>query len=184
MKMNDVLKTIATRYSCRDFTGDKVEQEKLEAIALAALQAPSAMNRQPWKVIVIKDKSLLDEMDASVMDMLSKQEDKTIYDRMMSRGGKLFYNAPCMFVIAKQEGKDLDCGIVTENIALASSSMGLGNCICGMFRMVFETEKAEYYKEMIIPGGYELGMSVLVGYSANNEGTPHPADTSKITYIG
>ena len=182
--MNEVLKTIATRYSCRGFTGDKVEQEKLEAIALAAVQAPSAVNKQPWKIIVIKDKGLLDEMDASVMDMLSKQEDKTIYDRMMSRGGKLFYNAPCMFVIAKLAGKDLDCGIVTENIALAASSLGLGNCICGMFRMVFETEKADSYKEMIIPGGYELGMSVLVGYPTDCEGTPHSADSSKITYIG
>ena len=53
-----------------------------------------------------------------------------------------------------------------------------------MFRMVFETEKADHFNEKIIPEGYELGMSVLVGYPTNSEGTPHIADTTKITYIG
>lgn len=182
--MNEVLKTIATRYSCRSFTGERVESEKIGAIALAAVQAPSAMNRQPWEILVIQDKALIEEMDNEVMKMLSEKEDKTIYDRMMSRGGKLFYNAPCMFVIAKKEGMDLDCGIVTENIALAASSLGLGNCICGLMRMVFETSKSDYFKERIIPEGYELGMTVLVGYPTNPEGTPHTPDTSKIKYIG
>ena len=35
--MNSTLRTIATRYSCRSYTGEPVEQEKLEAIALAAV---------------------------------------------------------------------------------------------------------------------------------------------------
>ena len=181
--MNETLKTIANRYSCRSFTGEAVKREELEAIALAAVQAPSAMNRQPWEIIVIQDKSLLDEMDAASMEQLSKQEDKSTYERMMSRGGRLFYNAPCMFVIAKKAGTDLDCGIVAENIALAATSLGLGNVICGMARILFTTEKGEEYREKIIPEGYEFGMAVLVGYATNKEGTPHEADITKIKYI-
>lgn len=127
---------------------------------------------------------MLDEMDAAAMDMLSKEEDKSTYNRFMDRGGKLFYNAPCMFLIAKKAGADLDCGIVTENIALAATSLGLGNVICGMAAMAFTTEKGEMFKEKIIPEGYEFGMSVLVGYATNKEGTPHKADSSKIKYIG
>lgn len=68
--MNETLRTIKNRYSCRNYTGEPVEQEKLEAIALAGIQAPSAMNYQPWKIIVIKDKTLIDEMDAATMEML------------------------------------------------------------------------------------------------------------------
>ena len=182
--MNEVLKSISTRYSCRSFTDQPVEQEKLEAIALSAVQAPSAMNKQPWKIIVIKDKSLLTEMDQAVMNKLAQNEDKTFYERMMSRGGKVLYNAPVMFVVAKKAGADLDTGIVTENIALAAHSLGLGNVICGMAREIFLTDKGDYFKEKIIPEGYELGMTVLVGYPTNPEGTPHPADTTKISYIG
>lgn len=180
--MNEVLQTIQKRYSCRSFEDRGVEQEKLEAIALAAVQAPSAMNQQPWEIIVIKNKDLIDEMDRAVMEMLSKQEDKAMYERILSRGGKLFYNAPSMFIVAKRDNKDLDCGIVTENIALAATSLGLGNVICGMMRLVFQTSKSEYYKEKLFPNGYEFGMSVLVGY-ASGEGTPHQIDTSKIKYI-
>ena len=116
------------------------------------------MNMQPWEIIVIQDKTLIDEMDASIMDMLSKQEDKTLYDRMMERGGRIFYNAPCMFLVVKKPGMDLDCGIVTENISLAATSLGLGNVICGMARLSFMTEKGEDFKEQLIPEGYEFGM--------------------------
>lgn len=182
--MNETLKTIRNRYSCRSFTGEAIAQEEIEAIALAGVQAPSAMNEQPWEIIVIKDKDLIDEMDVATMEMLSKQEDKSIYTRIMLRGGKIFYNAPCMYVVVKKEGTDLDCGIVTENIALAASSLGLGNVICGLARLAFTTEKGETFKEKIIPEGYEFGMSILVGYAANSKGTPHEVDLSKIKYIG
>lgn len=182
--MNETLKTIKNRYSCRNFTGEALTKEDMEAIALAAVQAPSGMNNQPWKVIVVHNKGLIEEMDAAVMDMLSKQEDKFFYNRMMGRGGKLFYNAPCMFVIAKKPGTDLDCGIVSENIALAATSLGLGNVICGLARMVFDVEKGNEYKEKLIPKGYEFGMSVLVGYATDSEGTPHEPDMEKISYIG
>lgn len=181
--MNETLKTIQNRYSCRNYTGEPIEQEKLEAIALAGVQSPSAMNKQPWKIIVIKDKAFIDEMDAATMDMLSKKEEREVYKRIMVRGGKIFYNAPCMIVIAKVPETDMDCGIVSENIALAASSLGLGNVICGLAGLPYETEKGEIFKEKIIPEGYEFGVAVLVGYAAKEEGTPHQVDMSKIKYI-
>ena len=182
--MNQTLQTIATRYSCRNYTGVPIETEKIQNIALAAIQAPSAMNLQPWEIIVVKDKALIEDMDATTMDMLSKMEDTSTYERIMGRGGKLFYNAPCMFIVVKKPDTDLDCGIVTENIALAASSLGLGNVICGLAKLVFATEKGEEYKAKLIPEGYEFGMSVLVGYPTTVDGTPHEPDMSKIKYIG
>ncbi len=182
--MNETLKTIATRYSCRSYTGMPIENKKIEAIALAAVQSPSAMNQQPWQIIVVRDRELLEDMDATTMEMLSHQEDKSIYERIMARGGKLFYNAPCMFIIAKKPATDLDCGIVAENIALSSSSLGLGNVICGLAKFVFLTDKCEEYKAKLIPEGYEFGMAVLVGYPTDAEGKPHDADMEKIKYIG
>lgn len=181
--MNETLKTIGTRYSCRSFTGEAIGQDEMEAIALAAVQSPSAMNLQPWEIIVIRDKALIDEMDAASMEWLSKQDDKSTYARFMDRGGKLFYNAPCMYVVVKRPGADFDCGIVSENIALAASSLGLGNVICGMAGIAFETEKGAEFKKKIIPEGYEFGIAVLVGHAAC-EGTPHEPDMAKIHYIG
>lgn len=181
--MNEILKTIAKRYSCRGFDGKPVEKEKLDAIALAAVQAPSAMNLQPWEVVVITDKALIEEMDAEGMRILSEQEDKSGYQRFMDRGGKLYYNAPCMFLILQKEGGELDCGIVTENISLAAASLGLGNCICGMASFPFIGPKGEYFREKIgFPEGYDFAMSILVGYGTMTK-KPHEVDMAKIRFI-
>ena len=104
--MNETLKTIARRYSCRAYDGKPVEKSKLEAIALAAVQSPSGMNRQPWEIVVVTDKAFIDEMDGDGMKILSEAEDRSTYERFMSRGGKLYYNAPCMILILKKSGTD------------------------------------------------------------------------------
>jgi nitroreductase len=175
--MNEVLNTIANRYSCRSFTNQAVENDKVEAIALAALQAPSAVNKQPWQIIVIKDKALIEEMDAYGMTQL----DEASYQRIMGRGGKLFYNAPLMLVIAKNGNKDLDCGIVTQNVTLAATSLGLGNVVCALAGFAFNNDS---YKKRIIPEGYEFAISVLIGYPTHPNGKAHEVDLNKITYIG
>jgi nitroreductase len=181
--MNETLCTIAQRYSCRAYDGRLPEKEKLEALALAAVQSPSGMNRQPWQVIVITNKSLIDEMDAEGMRILSEAEDKSTYQRFMSRGGTLYYNAPCMFLILKQPNTDLDTGIVSENIALGATSLGLGSVICGMAAIPFNGGKGSIFKEQVgFPDGWEFGIAVLVGY-ATTVGTPHEPDTSKIKFL-
>jgi len=180
--MNQTLKVIANRYSCRAYDGVLPSREQLEAIALAAVQSPSGMNRQPWKIVVITDKSFIEEMDAEGMHIMSEMEDKSMYERMMSRGGTMYYNAPCMFFILKKSGADLDCGIVSENIALAASSLDLGNCICGLARIPLSGEKGEAFNKKIgIEGEWEFGMAVLVGH-AKEVGTPHEPDMSKIHF--
>ncbi|MCL2703402.1 MAG: nitroreductase family protein [Defluviitaleaceae bacterium] len=181
--MNETLRVIAERYSCRAFEGSLPEKEKLDAIALAAVQSPSGMNRQPWQIVVITDKAFIEEMDKDAMQILSEHEDKSMYERFMGRGGTMFYNAPCIFLILMQSNTGLDCGIVSENIALAASALGLGNCICGMLRIPLNGARGEEFKQKIgFPEGWEFGMSVLVGY-AGKPGTPHEPDMSKIRYI-
>lgn len=181
--MNEVLKAIKERYSCRDFTDATPSDEMLNAIADATLQSPSGMNQQPWKILIIKNKELLNDMDKEGMYILSKMEDKSAYDRMMTRGGSLFYNSPCMYLILKKPGTDLDCGIVAQTIALAATSLGLGNVICGMARLSFTgSRQAEFNMRLNIPEGYEFGMSVLIG-TAKTKGTPHEPDKSKVTII-
>jgi nitroreductase len=181
--MNETLKVIAQRYSCRAYDGSLPEREKLEAIAMAAVQSPSAINRQLWQIIVITNKSFIEEIDTEGMRMLAEAEDKSAYERYMGRGGKLFYNAPCMFLILQKPGTDIDTGIVSENIALAATSLGLGSVICGMASIPFRGPKGDSFK--LRAGwldGWEFGMSVLVG-NAVGSGTPHKPDASKIRFV-
>ncbi|MCL2415893.1 MAG: nitroreductase [Defluviitaleaceae bacterium] len=185
--MNEILKNIAARYSCRAYDGRPVEKEKLDAIATAALQSPSAMNLQPWEIVIITDKSMIDTMDASTMQELEAREDKSMYERIMSRGGKIFYNAPCMFVVIKKpigNHATLDCGIVSQNIALAASSLGLGNVICAMANIPLMGTRGEEFKQKIgITQDLEFGMAVLVGYEAQTGGKSHEIDSSKVRFV-
>lgn len=187
--MNETLKVIEERFSCRSFTDRVPQDEDLAAITQAAIQAPSGMNRQYWHVIVLKDKSIIDEMEDEGMKILSGMEDASMYQRIMERGGKLFYNAPCMIVIAIKEafpkGAELiDCGILAQNIVLAATSLDLASLHCGFVGLAFAGSRADDFKSRLkFPSDYECGMGVLLGYAADIA-FPHAPDPEKITVIG
>lgn len=185
----DTIETIRTRYSCRAFSAKMPSDADLQVIATAAVASPSGMNRQLWRIIVVKNKELLADLETEGMKNLAALPDRSAYDRIMSRGGKLYYNAPCMIVVPIENtepgGADLfDCGIVSENIALAATSLGIDNLICGLAAFSFAGEKgAEFKRRLGFPDGYEIGIAVLLGYAANPGGAPHEPDLGKITVI-
>ena len=183
--MNATLKTIAERYSCRNFSDAPLTGEQIKALVEAALAAPSAMNRQPWHIIVITDKDLIDEMDREGMSILAAAEDKSGYERIKSRGGKVFYNAPCMFLVASDGSQyaSIDCGIVSQNVSLAAHSLGLASVICGMARIPLGGSRGEEFKKRLqFPNGYQFGIAILLG-SAKSGKEPHELDMNKVTYI-
>ncbi len=184
--MNETLKVIANRYSCRDYKEELPSDEILQAIAEAAVQAPSGMNRQAWRVIVVKNKKLIQDLEAEGLSYLASLEDKSTYQRIMERGGRLFYGAPCMIVVAidAKEPALIDCGILCQNIALAATSLGVANVICGLTGTAFASglRTEEFSKRLGFPEGYEFGCSVLLGYAKTTK-APHDSDNNKIMYI-
>lgn len=188
MSLNTI-EAIKTRYSCRAFSDKMPTDEQLQIIAEAAVASPSGMNRQLWRVIVVKNKGLLADLEAEGMKNLSAMPDKSMYERIMSRGGKLYYDAPCMIVvpIAKAEpaGAELfDCGIVSQNIALAATSLGVDNLICGLAAFSFVGEKGTEFKQRLgFPEGYEIGIAVLLGHASEPGGKPHEPDLKKISTV-
>jgi nitroreductase len=183
--MNETLKTIMDRYSCRDFADTPLTDEQVKAIAEAAAASPSALNRQPWHIIMVTDKALIDELDADGMGIMAVAEDKSAYERFMSRGGKLFYNAPCM-VMAASDGSEwaaMDCGILSQNVTLAAHSLDLGSVICGMARIPLAGPRGDEWKQRLcFPDGYGFGIAVLVG-TAKSGKAPHELDMRKVTFV-
>ena len=185
----DTLESIRTRYSCRAFSGKMPSDEHLNQIAQAAVASPSGMNRQFWRVIVVKNQELIADLESEGLKIMAAFPDKALYERIMSRGGKIFYNAPCMMVIpiavADPAGAEqFDCGIVSENIALAATSLGMDSLICGLTSFAFAGEKgATFKKQLGFPEGYDIGIAVLLGYAQTPGGKPHEPDLSKISWI-
>ena len=182
--MSTVINAIMERYSCRDFTGEALSHEDAAILADAALAAPSAMNQQPWHIIVVTDKTLIDEMDKDAMTQIA-QQNPDWHARIQERGGKVFYNAPCLVVIAKNDSAmaTLDCGIVSQNITLAAHGLGLGSVICAMARMLLDGANSDTWRRRLqIPDGYNFGMAVCVGKVASGK-PPHELDRGKVTFI-
>ena len=60
--MNETLKVLESRRSCRKFKPDMVEKEKLEAIIKAGTYAASGMGKQSPIIVAVTDKNLLAEL--------------------------------------------------------------------------------------------------------------------------
>jgi len=182
--MNEVLKCIEERYSCRDYMDTPLTSEQVEMIARAAIQAPSANNQQKWHITMVTNRDLIEEMDKEALAVMQGMEDQALYQRIVGRGGKVFYDVPCIaFISVEIDSGHLDCGIVVENMALAATSLGLGNCICGLAGFSFKGDKAQGFKEKLqFPAGYEFGMALLLG-TAKESKMAHEPDNSKISII-
>lgn len=190
--MNETLNIIKNRSTTRSYNNQEIEIEKLKLIAKAGLQAPSAMNFQPWQIILITNQDLISRIEENGLENLkNNQETSATYERIMSRGGKLLYNAKAIIIVASEKQTELeqaarvslDSGIVVQNMALAATSLNLGNCICKMIQFGFEGVKGgEILKELNIKPGFEFKISLLVG-EADNFPEPHSEDLEKLTVI-
>ena len=116
-----VLQNIANRKSVRSYTSEPVSDADIETMLRAAMAAPSAMNRQPWEFIVIKDRDTLDALAA-----------KLKYAKMLEK-------APLAIVVCAETMITLrdgsvvenmfwehDASAATENLLLAAEAIGLG----------------------------------------------------------
>jgi len=55
----DLKQAIYGRRAVRDYTTEPLDEETIRHLIEAAIQAPSAVNQQPWSFCVVRDKALL-----------------------------------------------------------------------------------------------------------------------------
>jgi nitroreductase len=150
----DYFELIKNRYSVRSYKSDIVEQEKVNKILEAANLAPTAANRQAFKIVVISTKGKEEEL-------------KKIYAR------DFFVQAPLVIGIfskpekswVRVDGKnysDVDAAIVMDHIILAAAAQGLGTCWVG----AFNPEEACAFAGL--EEGYEPVAFTPIGYAENS----------------
>ncbi len=149
----DVLQAIFTRRSIRRFTEQEVEQEKIENLLRAGMQAPSAHNKQPWHFVLLNDRRLLNEI-----------ADFHPYAKML-------YQAPLAIAVCgdlELENNDrylaLNGAAATENILLAAHGQGLGAVWIAVYPREERIKKVKLLLELplhIIPISL-----VAIGYPA------------------
>jgi nitroreductase len=58
----DLNVAITGRRAVREYTAQAVDEKSIRALINAAIQAPSAVNQQPWTFTVVRDQSVLDRI--------------------------------------------------------------------------------------------------------------------------
>lgn len=171
--MNQVIEAIKRRRSIRAYEAKPVPRELLETIIEAGNEAPSAMNSQPWRFVVIQDnaakRTLLGAAlpQAKKVTEMVKDVDPERYEQIKKRYAELpdpvYYSAPAViFVIGNGRYKDHSCPLACENMMLAAHSLGLGTCWVGFGAMV--TEDEEVRKLLDLKEGDSIFGPILVGY--------------------
>ncbi len=163
---SSAMDNILTRTSIRDYQDMPVEDEKVEQMLRAAMAAPSAGNKQPWRFIVIKDKNTLKEISENFRTM-----------RMAEKAPMAIVVCGDMEATFPGDGVDYwveDTSAATENLLLAAHSLGLGAVWCGIYPMKDRVEQLS--KMLDIPEGIVPLNVVPIGYPAED---PAPKDKWK-----
>ncbi len=186
--MNQVLETIKSRRSIRQFKPDQLKEADLAAIIEAGRYAPSAMNGQSWHFTVIQNKELLDRMSVQVRDLYKDIDSPRIKERLKDPNWQAFYRAPAMVVVSgNKEAKfhQTDCAAATQNMLLAAHSLGIGSCWIGIIAQLLESPEGEKFaRELKVPEGYKPLYAVALGYPDGEPPQAAPRKEDAVRYIG
>lgn len=176
--MNQVIGAIRARRSVRSYQSKRVSRELVNAVIDAGNEAPSAMNSQPWRFVVVENdgvkKSLLKAALPKAKGLLEsiRDADPVRYETIMKRLNELpdpvYYSAPVIiFVIGSGRFAPHSCPLACENMMLAAHSLGLATCWVGFGSMI--TDDAEIKKVLDLRDDETIFGPILLGYA---EGYP------------
>lgn len=171
--MNPVIEAIAKRRSVRSYEPKPLPRDVLEAIIEAGNQAPSAMNSQPWRFVVVEEqdvkRKLLNASRPKALGILEnvKEADPERYAQIMKRYEEMedpiYYSAPTiLFVIGSGRYADHSCPLACENIMLAAYSLGVGSCWVGFGSMV--TEDPDVIRALELKDDEKIYGPIILGY--------------------
>ena len=139
------------RCTTRGFNDTAIPEEDLQKILSVSRLAPSACNRQPQRIIVVREPENLSKVQKTY---------------------KIF-GAPCVLIVCRDRRNelvrpfdnkcsgDLDIGIVCDHIMLAARELGIGSVMVGLF------DPAIIRKEFDLPEYIEPTALLILGYPAN-----------------
>ena len=149
---NTTLNIIYNRKSIRKFKEKPIQEEIIKLIIEAGVRAPTNCMLQPYSLIIIKDKEkkekmaeickqrIISQAPVSILICADLNRIKNIADSIIAdniyRRNK--YEIDKIFSI-------FECGLVTENMILATESLGLGAVLIGTI-LNFIEEIAELFK--------------------------------------
>lgn len=145
----DLDTAITGRRAVREYTNEPVDDKLIRALIAAAIQAPSAVNQQPWTFTVVRDQRALDRIShAAKSHMLATlpPNTETLRPHLSDPHFHIFYHAPVLILIsASAQGPWIveDCALAAQNLMLAAYGAGLGSCWIGFAQSFLNTPEGK-----------------------------------------
>lgn len=151
---NETLDSIFNRRSIRTYSDKELGTDIIEKLINAAVQAPSAVNKQTWDFVVITEQSLKDKI-----------ADTYIYTKMVK-------DAPAAILVCGNLDRALpapaedfwvqDCSAASTNLLIAAQSLGLGAVWTGVYPL---QDRRDFYTELLdLPKNIVPFALIPVGY--------------------
>lgn len=161
---------IMTRTSVRAYSDKEVDSEKIDTLLRAAMAAPTAGNKQPWRFVVINDKAILNDISENFQTM-TMAKDASIAVVMCGDTTATFKGDAQAYWIE-------DVSAASENLLLAAHAIGLGAVWCGIYPQMARVE--QFSKMLNLPVDIIPMACICVGYPS---GETTPKDKWKPEYI-
>lgn len=120
-----VLEAIKKRKSVRRYLDKKIPEDILKEIMEAARLAPSASNRQPWKLVVVQDKKLRQQLMQASRNQSFVGEASVVIAGCATNINHIMPNGVHSYPV--------DLAIALDHISLQAVELGLGTCWIGAF---------------------------------------------------
>ena len=190
--MNPVIETIKKRRSVRSYKPDPVPRDAIEAIIDAGNWAPTGLNQQCWRFVVVEGDPFRQKLIEAALPTWKKAFDSWIgsrndqirgylsdlfprclgwlprpYEEMLRRGRDLaegmYWGAPVViFCIGTAAHAAQECAMVCQNMMLAATALGLGGCIVGFGSFV--TGDEEIVETLELKKNEKIYGPIVVGY--------------------
>ncbi|SHF56666.1 Nitroreductase [Mariniphaga anaerophila] len=151
---------IHSRQSVRKYQNKPVEREKIEKLIEAVHLAPSACNSQPWKLIVVDNPELKNEVaQATFSKTISFNkfaQEAPVIAVLIIEKAKLI--AQIGGLVKNQEYVQYDIGIAAAHFCLQAAELQLGTCIIGWFN------GKKIKKLLNVPKSKKIGLVITLGY--------------------
>ena len=165
MEINNVLKAIYDRRSVRTFLDKEVDNDLINEIIKAGSYAPSGLNNQPWRFVIIKD--------TDVKTSISK----------LTHYSKIILSAKLLIGVMLDKGdsyhreKDIQAvGACIQNMLLAIHSLDLGAVWLGEILK----SKEKFNEILSIDDSMELMAVIALGHKSDEKLKPTRKDIKEL----
>jgi len=187
-KYDALMEVVLGRKSIRKYKDKPISKEEIMRMLEAARWAPNGENYQPWRFVVITDKSIIKELgligaqasgrrflqeflrgdlEKRLAAIPEEKRKKVIKKMIEGRVSGFVAEAPLCIAVCSvgYEGVDnlMDCSAATQNLLLAAESMGIGTCwVIGITKDARDQKKV---RELLkVPNGVHVPYILSLGY--------------------